>query len=56
MSMEEFTKKIVENYQHEYSEQQLASLLGIGSKALWVRRNRWGLFRNKKTDLANAVQ
>ena len=56
MSIEEFTKKIVENYQHEYSEQQLASLLGIGRKALWVRRNRWGLFRNKKTDLANAVQ
>mgnify|MGYP006072415537 CR=1 FL=1 len=51
MSIEDFTKKMVQNYQHEYSEQQLASLLGIGRKALWMRRNRWGLFRNKKTDL-----
>ncbi len=50
MSIEDFTKKIVQNYQHEYSEQQLASLLGIGRKALWMRRNRWGLYRNKKHD------
>ncbi len=53
MSIDEFTKKVVQNYQHEYSEQQLASLLGIGRKALWMRRNRWGLFRNKKVDLVN---
>jgi hypothetical protein len=51
MSIEDFTKKMVQNYQHEYSEQKLASLLGIGRKALWMRRNRWGLFRNKKNDL-----
>ena len=50
MSIEEFTKKVVENYQYKYSEQQLASLLGIGRKALWMRRNRWGLFRTKNTD------
>ena len=50
MSIEDFTKKIVKDYQHEYSEQQLASLLGIGRKALWMRRNRWGLYRNKKQD------
>ena len=47
MSIEDFTRKVVENYQYQYSEQQLASLLGIGRKALWVRRNRWGLFRKK---------
>ena len=56
MSIEEFTKKIVKSYQYKYSEQQLASLLGIGRKALWVRRNRWGLFRHKKTDLAGIAE
>lgn len=50
MSIEDFTKKIVKRYQYEYSEQQLASLLGIGRKALWMRRNRWDLYRNKKDD------
>ena len=50
MSIEDFTKKVVQHYQYEYSEQQLASLLGIGRKALWMRRNRWGLYRNKKND------
>lgn len=51
MSIEDYTKKVVENYQYQYSEQQLASLLGIGRKALWVRRNRWGLFRKKDSNL-----
>lgn len=53
MSIEDFTKKMVQDYQHEYSEQELASLLGIGRKALWMRRNRWGLYRNKKADAVN---
>lgn len=56
MSIEDFTKKIVQDYQHEYSEQQLASLLGIGRKALWMRRNRWGLYRNKKHDSVSKSQ
>jgi len=49
MSIEEFTRKVVESYQDRYSEQELANLLGIGRKALWMRRNKWGLFRNNKT-------
>jgi hypothetical protein len=32
-------------YQDHYSELELASLLGIGRKALWTRRRRWGLPR-----------
>lgn len=50
MSIEDFTKKMVQDYQYQYSEQELASILGIGRKALWMRRNRWGLYRNKKAD------
>jgi len=35
----------VRRYQHLYSESELAATLGIGRKALWVPRNRWGLRR-----------
>ena len=47
MSIDEYTKKIIEDYQSQYNEIELAKLLGIGRKALWMRRNRWGLFRER---------
>ncbi len=47
MSIEDYTRRVIENYQDRYSEIELANLLGIGRKALWMRRNRWGLFRDK---------
>ena len=50
MSIEEYTKKIVKHFQHDYSEIELARLLGIGRKALWIRRNKWGIHRTKKAD------
>jgi len=45
MSIEEYIAEFVRRHQDRYSEQELAALLGIGRKALWVRRNRWGMFR-----------
>jgi len=47
MSIEDYTRKIIENYQENYSEIELAKVLGLGRKALWMRRNRWGLYRKK---------
>ena len=47
MPVEEYMKSIVQEYQHECSEMDLAKMLGIGRKALWMRRNRWGLHRDK---------
>ena len=47
MPVEEYMKSIVQEYQHECSEMELAKMLGIGRKALWMRRNRWGLHRGK---------
>ena len=32
-------------YQDSCSESKLAAMLGIGRKALWMRRKSWGLFR-----------
>ncbi len=46
LSIEDYIAEFVKRYQDRYSEQELATMLGIGRKALWVRRNRWGLFRS----------
>jgi DNA-binding NtrC family response regulator len=46
LSIEEYIAEFVKRHQDRYSEQELAALLGIGRKALWVRRNRWGMFRS----------
>ena len=46
LSIEEYIKDFVRQHQHTHSEIELAAMLGIGRKALWVRRHRWGLFRN----------
>ncbi|MBI4203510.1 MAG: sigma-54-dependent Fis family transcriptional regulator [Betaproteobacteria bacterium] len=46
LSIEKYIEEFVRRYQHQYSESELAAILGIGRKALWVRRNRWGLRRS----------
>ena len=45
LSIENYIEEFVRRYQYHYSESELAAMLGIGRKALWVRRNRWGLRR-----------
>ena len=48
MSIEDYTRQVIEKYQDNYNEIELAKLLGIGRKALWMRRNRWGLYRERQ--------
>ena len=50
LSIEEYTKEIVTLYQDQDGEAELAALLGMGRKALWVRRRQWGLFRHRDRD------
>lgn len=45
LSIEEYTKRMILKYQSKYSEQDLASMLGITRKALWEKRKRWGILR-----------
>ena len=47
LSIEEYTKEVIALYQDRYGEADLAALLGIGRKALWVRRRHWGLYRQR---------
>jgi DNA-binding NtrC family response regulator len=50
LPIEDYIKDVVMRYQDRNSEIQLANMLGIGRKALWVRRRRWGLFRNNSRE------
>ena len=46
LTVEEYMQEIVRQYQDQHSEMELAAMLGIGRKALWVRRRHWGLYRS----------
>jgi DNA-binding NtrC family response regulator len=50
LAIEEYIREIVERFQGTHSESELAKMLGIGRKALWMRRRQWGLKRSRKAD------
>jgi DNA-binding NtrC family response regulator len=50
LSIEGYIKQVVLQYQDKIPEVELATMLGIGRKALWMRRRRWGLPRPGKAD------
>ncbi len=43
LSIEDYTKAFIRQYEGEYNEQQLADLLGITRKSLWEKRKKWGM-------------
>jgi len=45
LSIEDYTKTFIQKYQHDFTEQQLADMLGITRKSLWEKRKRWGINR-----------
>ena len=47
LSVEEYIQEVVRRFQDRYSETDLARVLGIGRKALWMRRRQWGLQRKR---------
>jgi DNA-binding NtrC family response regulator len=48
LAIEEYIREVIERFQDSHSETELASMLGIGRKALWMRRRQWGLKRTRK--------
>lgn len=49
LAIEEYIHEMIERFQDSYSEIELSRMLGIGRKALWMRRRQWGLKRNRKS-------
>jgi DNA-binding NtrC family response regulator len=50
LAIEEYIREVIERFQDSHSETDLARMLGIGRKALWMRRRQWGLRRVRKSD------
>ena len=48
LAIEEYIREVIERFQDSHSETELARMLGIGRKALWMRRRQWGLKRLRK--------
>jgi DNA-binding NtrC family response regulator len=48
LAIEEYIREVIERFQDTHSETELAKMLGIGRKALWMRRRQWGLKRTRK--------
>ena len=48
LAIEEYIREVIERFQDSHSETELARMLGIGRKALWMRRRQWGLKRMRK--------
>jgi len=49
LTIEEYMREVVRLHQDRHGETELAAMLGIGRKALWVRRRQWGLYRSSGT-------
>jgi DNA-binding NtrC family response regulator len=45
--VEAYIQDVVRRFQDRYTETELARVLGIGRKALWMRRRQWGLQRKR---------
>jgi DNA-binding NtrC family response regulator len=50
LNIEDYIRYIVTRYQATHGEVEIAQMLGIGRKALWVRRRRWGMTRDASPD------
>jgi DNA-binding NtrC family response regulator len=49
LAIEEYIREVVERFQDSHTETELARMLGIGRKALWMRRRQWGLKRSRRS-------
>jgi transcriptional regulator with PAS, ATPase and Fis domain len=45
LTIEDYTKAFIQQYQGIHNEKQLAEMLGITRKSLWEKRKKWGIPR-----------
>ena len=48
LSIDDYTKEFILQFQSKHTEKELAEYLGITTKTLWEKRKRWDLKRSKK--------
>jgi DNA-binding NtrC family response regulator len=47
LTIEDYIRAVIERYQTAHSDKEIAEMLGIGRKALWERRRKWGISRDR---------
>jgi DNA-binding NtrC family response regulator len=47
LTMDDYVKYIVNNFQHKFPDTELSKKLGISRKSLWEKRKKYGLFKKK---------
>ncbi len=47
LSIEEYIKFIINNYQYKFPDTELSRRLGISRKSLWEKRKKYGIFKQK---------
>lgn len=49
LTIDNYTKEFILKYEDNFTEQQMADMLGITRKSLWERRKKWGIIREVRT-------
>ena len=47
LSIEEYIKFVIHNYQYKFPDTELSKKLGISRKSLWEKRKKYGIFKQK---------
>jgi len=47
LTIDDYVKFIVNNFQYSYPDTELSKKLGISRKSLWEKRKKYGIFKKK---------
>jgi len=53
VTIDDYARQFILKFQNEYTEKDLAKLLGITPKTLWEKRKKWKMPRPKRSSLKN---
>lgn len=45
LSVDEYIRAFIETFEKEYTDKEIASLLGVTPKTIWDKRRKWGILR-----------
>ena len=48
LSIDDYTKEFIKNFERDYTDIEIARMLGINPKTLWEKRKKWGLTKKRK--------
>jgi DNA-binding NtrC family response regulator len=52
LSLDDYAREFIRMFEAKFSEKELASVLGVTTKTLWQKRQKWGLPRKRRSSAA----